>query len=116
MVVHVEIHKLLEQLTDKLNPFEPTIMTELDDPRMDTYYMSVTEHCYIVLQGVCGTCEDISIYYAPVSRTFTTANGYWTYIQPDDECVFELELDDFNGSLDDLISLIIKHTYLHAKR
>ncbi len=57
-----DINNLLDKSLIELKIFNPKYCRQLDDPRIDTLYISINQHNYIVLYGVCGECDTIVIY------------------------------------------------------
>lgn len=105
------INDLLDKMLVELKIFNPQYYRELDDPRIDTYYISINQHYYIVLYGVCEECDDIAIINNNnIKYNIMTAHGLENYVKHNYNCdnetgniIFELELDTFNGNMDDLI-------------
>lgn len=111
------INNLLDKILFEINPLNPIFCREWDDPRIDTYYISINENNYIVLDGVCEQCDNIAIYNNNnLKYNIMTRQGLNNFVnkygeQMDDSCniIFELDLNNFNGNINDLI-LILTNT------
>ena len=107
------INDLLDRMLINLEPFKPLYYRQLDDPRIDTYYISINNNYYMVLYGICDECDSVKIYNDNnIKYDIKTTQGIKNFVNNYDEVtdstcniVFELELDSFNGNI--LLQLII---------
>lgn len=104
------INTLLDKIIAELNIFNPKWCRKLDDPRIDTYYISINQNNYIVLSGYCGGCDNIYIYNNDnIKYDIMTTHGINNYVNTYGEqidmgnIIFELKLDTFNGNMKDLL-------------
>ncbi len=108
------INNLLDKLLFKLRTLNPKYYRELDDNRIDTYYISLNSHNFMVLYGLCGECDSIAIYNNNnINYNIMTTQGIENFVNNYNEqidntsnIIFELELDTFNGSINDLLLLL----------
>ena len=108
------INDLLDRILFKLESIKPLYCRQLDDPRIDTYYISINQNYYMVLYGVCDECDSIVIYNNNnIKYNIMTIEGIENFVNNYDEVmdatcniIFELELDTFNGNINDLILLL----------
>ena len=104
-----DINTLLDKILFELK--NPLYCRQLDDPRIDTYYISINQSNFIVLYGVCGECDGIIIYNKNnIKYNIMTPLGIDKFVntyEPFDyenmSKIFELKLDSFNGNLNDVI-------------
>ena len=112
MIFHMDA--LLDKILFELKTLNPKYYREMDDPRIDTYYISINQNNYIVLSGIYGECDCVSIYNNNnIKYDIMTQQGINDYLnkydeEMDDMCniIFELKLDTFNGNINDLILLL----------
>lgn len=105
------INDLLDRILFKLKTINPLYCRQLDDPRIDIYYISINKNYYMVLYGVCGECDRVVIYNNNnIKYNIMTTQGIENFVNNYDEVtdatrniVFELKLDIFNGNINDLI-------------
>lgn len=105
------INDLLDKILVELKIFNPKYCRELDDPRIDTYYISINQNNYIVLKGGCSECDSIYIYNNNnIKYNIMTTHGIENYVNKSDDpicdtrdIIFELKLNTFNGNINDLI-------------
>ncbi len=109
------INDLLDKILFKLKSITPLYCRQLDDPRIDTYYISLNQNYYMVLYGVCGECDNVIIYNNNnIKYNIMTTEGIEKFVNnydevmdtDDDNIIFELKLDTFNGNINDLILLL----------
>ena len=98
----------------KIESINPLYCRQFDDPRIDIYYISINQHNYMVLYGSCDYCDSIVIYNNNNinNNNIMTIQGINIFVNNyhDDDMgniIFELELNTFNGNIDDLILLLI---------
>lgn len=119
------ICELIHGIESKLKPvITPIIYREPDDPRIDTYYISINRNTYIVINGVCGYCDDIYIYTDNnITDNIMTLLGIRNYVDKiynDNKinnsrnviCQLDLKLTKFN-TYNDLITVIINALSSH---
>jgi hypothetical protein len=117
----IDINELFDKMCFELNPLTPKWCRQLDDTRIDTYYISINPHNYIILSGCGDECDFVGIYkHNNIKYDIMTQQGIEDYANYNDEkndgmtepdnIIFELELDDdeFNESMDDLVLLLTK--------
>jgi hypothetical protein len=141
-----DINTLLDKILFELKILNPLYCRQPDDPRIDTYYISINQHNYIILYGTCDECDNIIIYNNNnINHDIMTTQGIKNFVyideniiddisgniinddnindeniideniddnindDKDEKVIFELELDTFEGNMDDLI-LLIKNT------
>ncbi len=56
------INTLLDKILFELKTLNPIYCREMDDPRIDIYYISINKHNYMVLYGSYGECVSVVIY------------------------------------------------------
>ena len=112
--MNFNINTLIEKILFELKTLNPKCCRSMDDPRIDTYYISINQHNYMVLYGVCDECDSIVIYNNnDIKYDIMTIEGIENFVNKyepndDDDCniIFELELDTFNGNITDLVLLL----------
>lgn len=105
------INDLLDRMLINLKPLKPLYYRQLDDPRIDTYYISINNNYYMVLYGICDKCDSVAILNNNnIKYDIKTMQGIELFVENYDEVtdatcnvVFELELNTFNGNMNDLI-------------
>lgn len=103
------INVLLDRMLLELKSFNPVYCRQLDDPRIDHYYISINQNYYMVLYGVCGECDSVEIHNNNNNKcNIMTIQGIDNFVNKCDgpmynKIIFEMELDFFNGNMDDLI-------------
>jgi len=107
------INTLLNKMLFELKIFNPKYCRQFDDPRIDSYYISINQHNYMVLNGICDECDNIIIYNNNnINHNIMTTRGIENFVNKDEIIddtsivIFELELDTFNGNINDLIILL----------
>lgn len=69
-----DINDLLDKILIEFN--NPLYCRQLDDTRIDIYYIALNKNYYIVLNGVCGECDNIAFYHNNnISCDITTEFG-----------------------------------------
>lgn len=111
------IHDVLERLLVNLETLHPFYCRQFDDPRIDTYYISIHPHYYMVLHGVCDECDSIAI-YNNLNGTYDlrTKQGLEQFVNQEmnatDTLMFEWTLDTFHGNINELLVFVtnaVKH-------
>ena len=109
-----DINTLLDKILFELKIFYPVYCREMDDPRIDTYYISINQNNYMVLYGSCDKCDSVCIFNNNnIKYNIMTTQGIEEFVNKydkliDETCniIFELELDTFNGNINDLLLLL----------
>ena len=113
------INTLLDKILFELKIFNPIYCRVFDDPRIDTYFISVNQNNYIVLYGGCDECEQIVMYNNNnMKHNLMTTKGLEIFANEDtkedeDEAIFDFELDTFDGNEEDLIKKIQQSVMSH---
>ena len=102
-----DINILLDKLLLSLKTIKPMYCRELDDPRIDTYYISINQNYYMALNGLCDECDSVKIYNDNnIKYNIMTYQGLENFVnneEPWDDTkhniVFELELKTFNVNI-----------------
>lgn len=107
------INDLLDDLLFRLRTLKPKYCRQFDDPRIDTLYISINPHNFIVLSGVCDECDSITIYNNNnIKYDIMTDQGIENFVNHDESrdtignIIFELELDTFDGTINDLLLVL----------
>ena len=108
------INDLLDRILFNLESIKPLYCRQLDDPRIDIYYIPINQNYYMVLYGAYDECYSIVIYNNNnIKYNIITIEGLENFVNNYDEVmdatcniIFELELDTFNGNINDLILLL----------
>lgn len=107
------IYEILDKILLKFKILHPQYCRVLDDPRIDTYYISLNQQNCIVLGGLCDECDNISLYNNIQTNdnimTLEGLHNFANYNQSMDDfnVLLDLELNKFDGNIDDLILLLI---------
>lgn len=112
MANRINIKMLLAQIFNEFEQYNPKYYMLPDDPRLDTYYVSIDRNNYIVLYGICGECDEIAIFNS--NNTFydiTTQNGLEMFANKlddngNDVIICELNLLELNCDMNNAIALI----------
>lgn len=109
------INNLLDKILFEFKTLNPKYSRQLDDPRIDTYYISINKNNFIVLCGICDECDHISICNNNnINHNIMTTHGLDMFVNQENQeniddtnnVIFEIELDTFNGNIDNLILLV----------
>ncbi len=116
MIFNINTFTLADEILFKLKILKPAYYRVMDDPRIDTYYISLNQNNYIVLYGdrECSECDYICIYNNNnIKYNIMTTQGIENFVnnydkQIDDinNIIFELKLNTFDGNMNDLILLL----------
>ena len=107
-----DINVLLDKLLIALKPLNPAYCRQDDDPRIDTYCISINQCTYMILDGICDGCDTVAIPNCPnIQYDIMTAQGIEDFINncPQNDnfnVIFELELDTYAGSMKELVLLL----------
>ncbi len=104
-----DINQLLDKILVELKIFNPIYCRQYEDPRIDTYYIAINHHNYIILYG---DCDAIIMYNNKnINYNLMTKEGLTNFVNNNDEIndmsdiVFEIKLEKFNN-INDIILLI----------
>lgn len=119
----IDILDLTDKILCEFSTFKPLRCRLFDDPRCDTYYISIMQNVYIIIREACDSFEDLSIYKNNnIQSDIMTQEGldnftnyrYCGDIESDDDdnellYQYENEFDDWdnNTDIDDIICEII---------
>ena len=95
----------------KLRSIKPVYYRQNDDPRIDTWYISLNKNYYMVLYGICDECDSVVIYNNNnIKYNIMTLEGIENFVKNYDEemhstsnTILDLDLDTYNGDINDLI-------------
>lgn len=120
------INKLSDAILFELRQFNPKFCRQFDDPRIDTYYISINQNYYIVLYGICEECDTITLYNNKnINYDIMTTQGIEKFANDESiesDVVFEIILDEtdelyepneFNNNIDDFIFYFINTVKKH---
>ena len=116
-MVEFDIDVLNDKLSMALKIFNPECdyCRQWDDPRINNYYMAITQQHYILLGGAYDTCDTIVMYYEPdIDCNIMTSDGLSQFINfggvdaEKGETVFTIRLDKLkDDNIDNLISHVL---------
>jgi hypothetical protein len=112
--LNLDMNNLCKKVLSDLHSYNP----KYNDPRIQTYYISVNRTTYIVLYGLCDECDRLVLYNNnTIDEDITTNKGLDLYVNNDDlreddsNIILDLDLGVFveqlNLNIDDLL-LIVK--------
>jgi len=109
-----DINILLDKILVEFKSLNPKFCRECNDPRIDTYYISLSQTIYIVLNGICDYCDSISInkidnFMFDITfdqGLYHLANGIWNdedLTEFNDKLLYELTIvdDETNELIDE---------------
>ncbi len=108
-----DIHNILDNILIAFNMLSPKYCGLFDDPRINTYYISLSNSNYIKLQGICDDCEYITLYRNDnLKHNIMTFDGLNKTINYSDEDINNTSLKileikiDIDSNMDNIILLI----------
>lgn len=118
----IGIDNFLDELLNYFKNFNPKFARIPNDTRLDGYVISITQNLYIFIEGMCGTLEDISIFFDDSNPyDIMTENGIESFANEFDYCCSDnllLELYDIDDDSNEhsLISLINNTIQQHLNK
>jgi hypothetical protein len=116
--LNLDMNNLCKKVLSDLHSYNPKYCIQYNDPRIQTYYISVNRTTYVVLNGLCDKCDRLVLYNNnTIDEDITTNKGLDLYVNNDDlreddsNIILDLDLGVFveqlNLNIDDLL-LIVK--------